>query len=79
MGDAGYFKDPFAAHGITDAFRNAELLTDAVIDGDLPRYEELRDELSRPVFDTLEEIASHDWDLDTLPTLHVNLSRAMRR
>jgi flavin-dependent dehydrogenase len=36
VGDAGYFKDPFAAHGIT-AFRNAELLTDAVIDGDLPR------------------------------------------
>ena len=34
VGDAGYFKDPFAAHGISDAFRDAELLTDATISGD---------------------------------------------
>ena len=24
VGDAGYFKDPLTAHGITDAFRDAE-------------------------------------------------------
>ncbi len=34
VGDAGYHKDPFlAALGIADAFRNAQLLADAVIDG----------------------------------------------
>ncbi len=78
VGDAGYFKDPFAAHGISDAFRDAELLTEATLDGDFPRYEHVRDELSLPLFAVLEQIASYDWDLDTLPDLHVQLSRAMR-
>jgi menaquinone-9 beta-reductase len=78
VGDAGYFKDPFAAHGISDAFRDAELLADAIVDGDLPRFERLRDELSQPLFDVLERIASYDWDLESLPALHWALSRAMR-
>jgi flavin-dependent dehydrogenase len=30
VGDAGYHKDPILALGITDAFRDAELLTEAV-------------------------------------------------
>ena len=30
VGDAGYFKDPTTAHGITDALRDAELLSRAV-------------------------------------------------
>jgi flavin-dependent dehydrogenase len=78
VGDAGYFKDPFAAHGISDAFRDAELLTEAIVDGDFPRYEGLRHALSMPLFEVLEQIASYDWDLDTLPGLHVQLSRTMR-
>jgi menaquinone-9 beta-reductase len=78
VGDAGYFKDPFAAHGISDAFRDAELLTEATIDCDFAGYERLRDELSTPLFDVLDRIASYDWDLDTLPGLHRSLSRAMR-
>jgi menaquinone-9 beta-reductase len=78
VGDAGYFKDPFAAHGISDAFRDAELLTDAVIDGDFTQYEALRDELSMPMFDVLEQIASFQWDLDTLADLHLQLSQVMR-
>lgn len=78
VGDAGYFKDPFAAHGISDAFRDAELLADAVVTGDFDRYESLRDELSAPLFDVLEQIASYDWDLDMLPDLHMQLSVAMR-
>lgn len=78
VGDAGYFKDPFAAHGISDAFRDAELLADAVVDGDLARYERLRDHLSTPLFDVLEKIAGYEWDLDSLPALHLELSRAMR-
>ena len=78
VGDAGYFKDPFAAHGISDAFRDAELLADAVVDGDLARYARLRDELSMPLFDVLERIAGYDWDLATLPALHLGLARTMR-
>jgi flavin-dependent dehydrogenase len=31
VGDAGYFKDPISAHGLTDALRDAELLARAVI------------------------------------------------
>ena len=33
VGDAGYFKDPLTAHGITDALRDAEFLSRAVVDG----------------------------------------------
>ena len=33
VGDAGYFKDPITTHGITDALRDAELLSDAVLRG----------------------------------------------
>ena len=33
VGDAGYFKDPLTAHGITDALRDAELLSRAIAEG----------------------------------------------
>jgi flavin-dependent dehydrogenase len=33
VGDAGYHKDPITAQGITDAFRDAELLAEAVDEG----------------------------------------------
>jgi flavin-dependent dehydrogenase/LmbE family N-acetylglucosaminyl deacetylase len=78
VGDAGYFKDPAAAHGIADALRDAELLTRAVLTGDFAGYESDRDTLSRPVFEVLERIASFEWDLETLAGLHERLSKAMR-
>jgi 2-polyprenyl-6-methoxyphenol hydroxylase-like FAD-dependent oxidoreductase len=78
VGDAGYFKDPFAAHGITDAFRDAELLTGAVLTGDFAGYEAHRDELSMPLFEVLDRIASHGWDLEELKHLHLRLSKAMK-
>ncbi len=77
VGDAGYFKDPYAAHGISDALRDAELLADAVVTGDFDHYEASRDRLSAPLFDVLERIASYDWTLDTLPELHLDLGKAM--
>lgn len=77
VGDAGYFKDPYAAHGISDALRDAELAAAAIVEGRLDRYGPTRDELSSPLFDVLEEIASYRWTLDTLPGLHRALSRAM--
>jgi len=78
VGDAGYFKDPFAAHGISDALRDAELLADAVTAGDLAAYEARRDALSAPLFDALERVASYEWELGDLPDLHVAMARAMR-
>ena len=33
VGDAGYFKDPLTAHGITDALIDAELLANAALVG----------------------------------------------
>jgi flavin-dependent dehydrogenase len=33
VGDSGYHKDPLTAAGITDAFRDANLLTEAIMDG----------------------------------------------
>jgi flavin-dependent dehydrogenase len=29
VGDAGYHRDPISGHGLTDAFRDAELLAEA--------------------------------------------------
>ena len=58
VGDAGYFKDPLSAHGLTDALRDAELLARAIVDGRrdgadereaLAGYQATRDALSRDV------------------------------
>ncbi|HEX6311201.1 MAG TPA: NAD(P)/FAD-dependent oxidoreductase [Acidimicrobiia bacterium] len=60
VGDAGYHRDPITGHGITDAFRDAELLAralDRALRGDegepaaLATYESQRDVLLAPVFD----------------------------
>jgi flavin-dependent dehydrogenase len=82
VGDAGYFKDPVTAHGLSDALRDAELLARAVGRGSeaaLREYEERRDELSLELFDVTDEIASLEWDNDRLKTLHQRLSDAMKR
>ncbi|MEM9517248.1 MAG: FAD-dependent monooxygenase [Actinomycetota bacterium] len=78
VGDAGYFKDPAAAHGITDAFRDAELLALAIVSGDMPGYEERRDALSLPLFEVLDRMASFQWDLAELGELHLQLAAAMK-
>ncbi|HEV7268380.1 MAG TPA: NAD(P)/FAD-dependent oxidoreductase [Falsiroseomonas sp.] len=82
VGDAGYFKDPVTAHGITDALRDAELLADAAAVG-TPRafadYAATRDALSLPLFEATEAIASFDWDLPRLQALHRTLNQAMKR
>jgi flavin-dependent dehydrogenase len=87
VGDAGYFKDPITAHGITDALRDAELLARAVLDAPssgprqldaLRGYERTRDRLSAPLFDITDRIASYRWDLIELRDHLRALSRAMR-
>ncbi len=80
VGDAGWFKDPITAHGITDALRDAELLARVVLDGPraLPDYERIRDEPSVPLLVVTDRIASYRWDLAELRDLLVELSGAMR-
>jgi 2-polyprenyl-6-methoxyphenol hydroxylase-like FAD-dependent oxidoreductase len=60
VGDAGFHRDPVSAHGISDAFRDAELLAaalDTVLRGDaeeataLAGYERQRDAAARPILD----------------------------
>jgi len=80
VGDAGYFKDPITAHGISDALRDAEFLARAVEQGSdraLAVYQATRDELSRELFDITDEIAGLEWDLDALKPLHKRLSTVM--
>jgi 2-polyprenyl-6-methoxyphenol hydroxylase-like FAD-dependent oxidoreductase len=82
VGDAGYFKDPITAHGISDALRDAELLARAVgcgSDRALAEYQSTRDELSRELFEITDAIAGFEWDLERLKPLHQDLSRTMNR
>ncbi|HEX2125918.1 MAG TPA: hypothetical protein VHF45_05085, partial [Thermoleophilaceae bacterium] len=66
VGDAGYHKDPITALGMTDAFRDAELLADAVDTGlsgssPLPRalaeYERRRNEATAETYETTVQFA----------------------
>jgi menaquinone-9 beta-reductase len=81
VGDAGYFKDPSTAHGITDALRDADLLSRAIIAGGrraLAAYQRERDALSMPLLRLTDAIASFSWDLDEVKQLHADLSAAMK-
>ena len=82
VGDAGYFKDPLTAHGITDALRDAELLSRAIVRGTttaLADYETTRDSLSRTLFDVTDEIASFEWTDQEVQSLHRAFSSEMSR
>jgi len=85
-GDAGYFKDPLTAHGLTDALRDAELLARGIIavvaDGAderdaLASYQMTRDALSTALFDVTGVIAGHRWTDDEIPGLLLQLNAAM--
>ena len=79
VGDAGYFKDPLTAHGITDALRDAELLANAAAAGTMAEYSAIRDDLSLSLFEVTDAIAALDWDLDRIKPLHQRLNQAMKR
>jgi 2-polyprenyl-6-methoxyphenol hydroxylase-like FAD-dependent oxidoreductase len=81
VGDAGYFKDPLTAHGITDALRDAQLLSRAVVKGSvraLETYQSERDELSLPFLRITDAVASFSWNLDEVKKLHAEMSAVMR-
>ena len=82
VGDAGYFKDPLTAHGMTDALIDAELLARAVIKGTesaLAEYQRARDDRAMNLFDVTDAIASYDWDLTKVSELHRSLSDEMKK
>jgi 2-polyprenyl-6-methoxyphenol hydroxylase-like FAD-dependent oxidoreductase len=69
VGDAGYHKDPYLAQGITDAFRDAELVTEAIDAGlsgrrvlaeALADYERQRNEETMPIYELNYQLASLD-------------------
>lgn len=66
VGDAGYHKDPFTAQGISDAFRDAETLTEAIdaglsgrepMEDALARYERARNEEVVPMYELTCDLA----------------------
>jgi flavin-dependent dehydrogenase len=85
VGDAGYFKDPITTHGITDALRDAELLSDAVLEGlggaspivALARYEATRDRLSKALYEVTEAVCQYDWNGQQIRGLLRRVSSAM--
>jgi 2-polyprenyl-6-methoxyphenol hydroxylase-like FAD-dependent oxidoreductase len=85
VGDAGYLKDPITGQGISDAFRDAELLADALddsfagrrpFDDAMANYQRVRDDAALPMFDltcqfaTLEPPPPEMWQL--LDAIHGN-------
>lgn len=67
VGDAGYHRDPIVGQGISDAFRDAELLADAVHEGlagirpmadALAGYERLRNDAARPMYELACRLAA---------------------
>jgi flavin-dependent dehydrogenase len=67
VGDAGYHKDANTAQGITDAFRDADLLADALdrslsgsikTEDALADYERKRNEMAMPIYELTCQLAS---------------------
>lgn len=88
VGDAGYWKDPISAHGITDALRDAELLAGAVVGAIgasdtadeahwMRGYHELRNRLSSDLFDITDRMATPGWTDDDIGSILRSLSAAM--
>lgn len=80
VGDAGFFRDPLTAHGMTDAFRDAELLARAVASGreeGLELYQKKRDDSALDLFRITNSIASLAWSMEEIKELHHALNKAM--
>jgi 2-polyprenyl-6-methoxyphenol hydroxylase-like FAD-dependent oxidoreductase len=81
VGDAGYFRDPITAHGITDALREAEIVARAIVSegqAGLDAYQEGRDTRVMGLLTVTDRIASCDWELDEVKEMHLELNRQMK-
>jgi 2-polyprenyl-6-methoxyphenol hydroxylase-like FAD-dependent oxidoreductase len=87
VGDASHFKDPIAAHGITDALRDAELLAIAIDHAmtaggigeaaALERYHQTRDRLSLRMHAASDAVARYDWTTETVRDLLIEMAKSM--
>jgi 2-polyprenyl-6-methoxyphenol hydroxylase-like FAD-dependent oxidoreductase len=82
VGDAGYHKDPITAQGISDAFRDAEALVDALDAGfsgkeplevALTRFERKRNEEAMPMYEFTCQLATLEPPPPTLQRLFAGL------
>jgi flavin-dependent dehydrogenase len=87
VGDAGYHRDPITGHGITDAFRDAELLATAIDDSlrdatvepaAMASYQEIRDAMAREVFGLTCALTAFP-PPDRFVELQIQLSEAFER
>jgi 2-polyprenyl-6-methoxyphenol hydroxylase-like FAD-dependent oxidoreductase len=85
VGDAGYYRDAVTAYGISDAFRDAELLAvaiDQALGGDadetaaLAAYQQRRDQALREIFDITCRLAAYP-PVPTFIELQKQLSAAI--
>jgi flavin-dependent dehydrogenase len=84
VGDAGYHKDPMLAYGISDAFRDADLLVEALdaglagrrpLDAALADYERRRNEAALPLYELNYQAAV----MEPPPPPLLRLRAALRR
>ncbi|HEY3485768.1 MAG TPA: hypothetical protein VGK49_10310, partial [Ilumatobacteraceae bacterium] len=87
VGDAGVFTDPMSAHGMTSAFRDAELCAvaavsylDGCVDEDEAwrHYASERDEVARPMIDVIDDVVAYEHPLELVEQRHLALSKIMR-
>jgi len=88
VGDAGVFTDPMSAHGMTSAFRDAELCAAAALshlEGSTTeqeawrQYGAERDEIARPLIDIVDDIVAYVHPLELVEQRHLALSRLMKQ
>lgn len=86
VGDAGSWKDPISAHGLTDALRDADLLARAAVselaeerdaNDAYGEYELVRDRLTLPILRDSDEVAAMAWDEARIVELLRSLNAAM--
>jgi 2-polyprenyl-6-methoxyphenol hydroxylase-like FAD-dependent oxidoreductase len=71
VGDAGYFKDPVTAHGITDALLDAHRLATALSGpGGAASYQQARDAHAPAMLELTHRIAALDGSMDELKDMH---------
>jgi len=87
VGDAGYFKDPVSAHGITDAFITAELLANSIVDivqhgvdeeCAFGHYQRERDELAAAMMPSVAAAAALPDDMNLVEQAFRGMSQAMK-
>jgi flavin-dependent dehydrogenase len=85
VGDAGQYLDPLSTNGITEALRDADLLSRQVEaitagapeDGAMAAYQAERDRIAGPILDVADELAGYRWDVATVRHLLLRLSSAL--